>query len=82
MKVNIDGLRRNATRSVNDLHRVLEEIINSGNLDYDQEEELINGFNEVARFIGILNCVYDPNIEDDMNDLSDLETKYLENKED
>ena len=82
MKVSMDGLRRNTTRSVNDLHRVLEDIINSGDLDCDQQEEVINGFNEVSRFIGTLNCVYDPNIEDDMNDLSDLETKYLENQED
>lgn len=82
MKVSMDGLRRNATRSVNDLHRVLEDIINSGDLDCDQQEELINGFNEVSRSVGILNCVYDPDIEDDMNDLSDLEIKYLEVQED
>lgn len=78
MRVSVDGLRKNATYSMNRLYDRLKEIIESGNLDDNQKKELISKWNESARYVSTFNCLYDDSIEDDMNNLSDLDIDTFE----
>lgn len=63
MKVSVDGLRKNMTRDINQLFRVLEGVIDMG-LPYDDRKELVKAFNQVAQDIGCFNCVYSEETED------------------
>lgn len=81
MTVSFDGLRGNATRSMNTLHAVIENIIEDGNLYDDEKKELIEAFNESAMFVDTFNCLYDDNVEGDMNNMVDLSVSRLEYKE-
>lgn len=86
MRVSFDGMRRNATSSMNRLHTVIDDILATTD-EYDisatKREELTESFNDAAMFVDSFNCLYDDNVEDDMTNLSDLEIKRLEieNKE-
>lgn len=71
MKANFDGMRRNATSNMNKLYLVLKEVLSD--IDNDcLENEIIEAFNDSAESVDVMNCLYDPNVEDDMNDLSDI----------
>ena len=76
MKVSFDGMRRNATSRMNDLGseiRELLEMVKDGKyFEIEDFENLIDSFNCSAGAVDVLNCLYDDNIQDDMNDLSDL----------
>ena len=75
MKVNFDGMRRNATNSMNALYDTINTILQENtyqHIDEDLKKELIEKFNESAMSVDFFNCVFDPDVEDDMNDLSEL----------
>lgn len=75
MKACFDGMRRNATRRMNDLGCEIKELLEMAEdgkyFDKDDFANLIEYFNSSAGAVDIFNCLYDNNIEDDMNDLSD-----------
>ncbi len=74
MQVNFDGMRRNATANMNELGRVLKEqilIMNNYYIDDELKQKIIEAFNTAAESVDVMNCLYDPNAQDDMNDLSD-----------
>lgn len=73
MTASFDGMRRNATNSMNELHRVLKELIECGWVkDEFIEVKIIEAYNDAAQNIDVMNCLYDPNVKGDMNDLSDV----------
>lgn len=78
MKVCFDGLRRNATRSMNSLHDAIKEIVENDNIYDSEKEELIEKFNKAAMFVDSFNCLYDDSVEDDMSNLSDLSIDRLD----
>ena len=79
MNVNINGLRRNATGSMNKLADVIEEICRQ--LSEKDTDELVEAFDDAATSVDIFNCVFDNNIEN-FSDLSDkLEIRKLETEE-
>jgi hypothetical protein len=79
MKVSFDGMRKNATNSMNSLHSIIEDIIFKSDLDENYKEDLILRFNTAAMLIDSFNCLFDPQIENDFNDLTDiLNIKRLE----
>ena len=81
MKVSFDGLRTNATRSMNKLHDVIKDVIESDDIYDSEKEELIEKFNEAAMFVDTFNCLYDDNVEDDMNNMADLSIDRLNDLE-
>jgi hypothetical protein len=85
MTVSFDGLRKNATRSMNTLHGKLDNILKAyGDDIYDSDkEELVEIFNQAAMFVDSFNCLFDPDVEGDMDNLSDeISVNRLELKED
>lgn len=76
MKANFDNMRKAATASMNELGKVLKEeiliVTCSYYLDAVLKEKIVIAFNEAACQIDLLNCLYDDNVEDDLNDLSDV----------
>lgn len=85
MKVSFDGMRKNATSSMNVLGSEIKELLEIAKdgryFELDDFEELINSFNNSASSVDIFNCLYDDNIEGDMNDLSELISIDLINEE-
>lgn len=77
MKVSFDGLRKNATRSMNKLYDVLEDILKNEDICEDNKFQIIEKFNEAAMFVDSFNCIFDPDVEDDINDLSNLSIDRL-----
>ena len=85
MKVSFNGLRKNATRSMNTLHGKVDNILKAyGDDIYDSDkEELVEIFNQAAMFVDSFNCLFDAEVEGDMDDLSDeIQVHRLELKED
>ena len=76
MKVNFDGMRRNATSSMNDLHRVIESIIENDHILDSEKEELIEAFNYSAESVDVFNILSD-DADENFNDL-DIEINRLE----
>ncbi len=76
MKACFDGMRRNATGRMNDLGQEIKELLemakDSKYFEIEDFENLVDSFNSSAGAVDVLNCLYDDNIEDDMNDLSEL----------
>jgi len=71
MKASFNGMRKNATANMNKLHSVLKEVLSD--MDNDSlENEIIEAFNNSAQSVDVMNCLYDPNVKDDMDDLSDF----------
>ena len=81
MNVSFDGLRKNATRSMNILHTTLSKIIDESDLEERYKKDLIKEFNDAAMFVDCMNCLYDDNVDGDMNDLSGLSISRLEDLE-
>lgn len=76
MKVNIDGLRRNATGSMNNLSDVIESICEE--MSSYKFDELKEAFDNAACGVDMFNCVYDNSIEN-FTDLSEkLNIRRLE----
>jgi hypothetical protein len=61
MKVSIDGLRRSATGSMNNLANEIESIAEY--LPEWKRDELFESFDDAARNVDIFNCVYSDKIE-------------------
>ena len=80
-QVSIDGLRKQATHSVNRLALSIRDALE----EIDDEcilEELIENFNQVASNVGIFNCLYDNDCEGDFNDLSGrLSVDFIDSEE-
>lgn len=75
MQASFDGMRRGATNGMNSLHGVLSEVLKLDSYDGirdDLKERLIEAYNNAAQSVDVMNCLYDPNVEGDMNDLSDV----------
>lgn len=83
MKANFDNMRIFATGSMNALGEVLQdEILTVSDSYYINDElklKIVKAFNHAAQRINAINCLYDDNISDDVNDLSDdIEVNALE----
>lgn len=75
MQANFDGMRRNATANMNELGKFLEEeilIMDNYYIDDEIKEKLVKAFNDAARSVDVMNCLYDDSEEGDMNNLSDI----------
>ncbi len=84
MNVSFDGLRRNATNSMNRLHDAINELCSDKRIEYidkDLIDSLREKFNQAAMFVDTFNCLYDDSVEGDMNNLSDLSISRLEDLE-
>lgn len=57
MKVNFDGMRRNATREMNTLANVLDDIIGDGDIPEHQAERIKKQFNNSAQSVDMFNCL-------------------------
>lgn len=77
MNVSFDGMRKNATRSMNQLHDVLKEILEEYDLYEHHADGLIEVFNNAAQNVDMFNCLYDDEVQGDVNDLSDLSISRL-----
>ena len=79
MKANFNGMRKAATSDMNRLHSVLDELLSkhSDTLFSDEREAIIEVYNQVAQSVDMFNCLYDDNVEGDMDDLSDLNINRL-----
>lgn len=71
MNVSFNGLRINATRSMNKLFDVLEDVLANDDICEDNKIQIIEKFNESAMFVDSFNCLYDPDVDGDMDNLSD-----------
>ncbi len=78
MNVSFDGLRKNATRSMNALHDTIKDVLKSGDMGDSEKEELIENFNEAAMFVDTFNCLFDDSVEGDMTNMSDLNIDRLD----
>lgn len=83
MKANFDNMRRQTTASMNELGQVLKEeiliVTDSYYIDDELKQKIITAFNQAAKQVDLLNCLYDDAVEDDVNDLSDvIEVERLE----
>ena len=72
MKANFDRMRMSATRAMNRLFNVLEDVLENEDISEDNKAQIIEKFNFAAQTVDIMNCLYDDSVEDDMNDLSHL----------
>lgn len=77
MGVSIDGLRKNASRSMEELYSIINEIVADEDINEQQIEELKEKFNEASRYVSTFNCIYHPDIKD-FNDLSALDISRFE----
>lgn len=81
MKVSFNGMRRNATDSMNELAGAIKEVIELKSyeeVDNDLKKKLIDCFNDSAMRVDFFNCLYDDSVDGDMDDLSDLSVDRLE----
>ncbi|UFH59810.1 hypothetical protein [Sulfurovum mangrovi] len=83
MQVSFDGMRRNATNAMNALQGNIEDMLKKYEYDlYDSDrQDLIESFNEAAMFVDMFNCLFDDDVDGDMNNLSDLEINRLSEEE-
>lgn len=84
MNVSFDGMRRNATRSMDDLCSVIKQVIeleSYDEVDHDLKKRLIDAFNDAAMRVDFFNCLFDDSVDGDMNDLSDLSIDRLDDLE-
>ena len=84
MKASFDGMRKIATHNMNNLYDVINTILldkSYQNIDEDLKEDLIKKFNLSALSVDNFNCLFDPTVKDDMNNLSHLSISRLEEKE-
>ena len=77
MRVSFDGMRRNATHNVNNLQRIIIEMMARYDMYETDEENLITAFDKVANSMSDFNMLHDDKEKNDMNDLSRLNVKRL-----
>ena len=81
MNVSFNGMRRNATASMNELASAIKEAIELKSyeeVDDDLKKRLTDCFNDSAMRVDLFNCLYDDSVVGDMDDLSDLSVDRLE----
>lgn len=78
MKVNFDGLRRNATNSMADLYDAIKEAIDMDYIDEDDASEIKEKYNNAARMVTTFNCLYDDSTDGDFNSMSDVDAPYFD----
>ena len=81
MKVSFNGMRINATNSMNELACAIKEVIELKSyeeVDNDLKKRLTDCFNDSAMRIDFFNCLYDDSVNGDMDNLSDLSVDRLE----
>lgn len=74
MKVSFDGMRRCATSAMNDLHNIIDTVLDermNQEIDLNLKEQLIKKFNYAAFQVDSFNCLFDDDVQDDLNDLTD-----------
>lgn len=80
MNINMNSCRLQTTNSLNHLGEILKDLVNYLP-EKHQIDDLIESFDQVASFIGILNCIYDQE-DETFSDMSDKEivrlTEYYE----
>lgn len=76
MKVNFDGMRRNATNTMNTLHDTIKDIIENDMILDSEKEKLTEHFNEAAQHVDVFNCLKDDN--DENFNVIDLDIQRLE----
>lgn len=84
MNVSFDGMRKNATRSMDELCSVLKEVIalkSYEEVDDNMKQRIIEAFNDSAMRVDFFNCMFDDTVDGDMNDLSDLCVDRLDDLE-
>lgn len=81
MNASFDGMRRNATRSMNKLHDILKDILEEYDLYEHHHQSLIEAFNNAAQNVDMFNCLYDDEVQGDVNNLSDLSIDRLDDLE-
>ena len=74
MNVSFDGLRSNATRSMNRLYAEIKDITEKYKDDFyhGEDDDLMKAFNEAAMYVDTFNCLEDDAVKDDMNCMDDL----------
>lgn len=77
MKVNFDGMRKNATSNVNNLQRIIIEMMARYDMYETDEENIITAFDKVANSMSDFNMLHDDKEKGDVNDLSRLKVKRL-----
>lgn len=77
MNVSFDGMRKNATRSMNELHDILKQILEEYDLYEHHADYLIKAFDNAAINVDVFNCLYDDEVQGDVNNLSDLSISRL-----
>ena len=82
MKASFDGMRTSATRAMNRLFDVIEDVLENEDISEDNKAQIIEKFNFAAQTVDIMNCLYDDSVEDDMNDLSHLSIERFDDDED
>ena len=70
-------MRRNATHNVNNLQRIIIEMMARYDMYETDEEDLITAFDKVANSMNDFNTLYDDKDTEDVNDLSHLNVKRL-----
>ena len=74
MKVSFNGLRKNLCRCFNEVSENVKQQ-NSYPRDCEKaflKEEFEEKFNELGSHIGAFLCIYEPNIDGDFDDLSEV----------
>ena len=56
---------------MNKLFDVLEDVLANDDICEDNKIQIIEKFNESAMFVDSFNCLYDPDVDGDMDNLSD-----------
>lgn len=84
MNASFDGMRKNATRQMNFLGDILQEMLErySDDIAKSDMQELIERYNSAAQAVDLMNCLYDDSVADDMNNLSHLSIFRLDDLED
>lgn len=81
MRVSFNGLRKNLCGTFNDVTRIIEHRRSHPTLAEDRflQEEFDDKINDLGSIIGILLCIYDDDIDGDLDDLSnDCGVNFLE----
>jgi len=84
MNVSFNGMRKNATSSMNSLQQKIQELFDEdkySDIDDDLKKELAESFNEAAQSVDIFNRLSDDSVEDDFDEL-DIDIKRFETGED
>lgn len=78
MNVNINGIRKNATRSMVILYDSIDSLLENENISKESRLDLCEKFDEAARAVTMINCIYDNSVDGDFDDLSHIDCNYFD----